>query len=255
MAFVRAHLICLGLLVYVVAVINADGDHHFRITHEPVRRTFRITSAPTIHRHTQKIPGTRTKNVHRHVHEHPGSVALDGADDSYTDSGEAPPIPVPTPGPETSAPDTPAPETPTPETPAPATPAPATPAPGHNITHSYRYKIPGNRTTHHHRVKIPGSGRPKQVPSKDTPDAAPGVYYLINLIYNYFSVGGKLTGVPPVDLLLLRYYVAQGPKKFCKYQRIGTTDKLTFESFRWRSLGIDKDRFNVLFCKTKKVDV
>ncbi|CAL1263319.1 unnamed protein product [Larinioides sclopetarius] len=99
--------------------------------------------------------------------------------------------------------------------------------PGHNVTHTYhyskpgktnvhthRYKKPGHSVTHTHKYKKPGKTNTHTYHYK-TEKPVTGVYYIINVIYNYFAVGGRLTGVPPIDLLLLRYYVAQGPKNFC----------------------------------------
>ncbi|KAG8191702.1 hypothetical protein JTE90_008771 [Oedothorax gibbosus] len=137
MAFLRAHVIFIGLLAYVVAVLNADGDHHYKIEHPPVRHTYRITSAPNVHRHTRKVPGQRIKHVRRHERTNPDIIELSEFGDNYGasynsdsgDSGSIPSIPEPTSEPATPAPATPAAETPAPATPAPATPAPATPAP------------------------------------------------------------------------------------------------------------------------------
>ncbi|GFT30233.1 hypothetical protein TNCV_3466891 [Trichonephila clavipes] len=78
--------------------------------------------------------------------------------------------------------------------------------PGKVEHHSYRYKLPGKSDTHTYRYKLPQLEKKKPVT---------GVYYLINMMYNYFAVGGHLTGVPPVDIILLRYYMAEGPRKFC----------------------------------------
>ncbi|GFT47948.1 hypothetical protein NPIL_10592 [Nephila pilipes] len=79
--------------------------------------------------------------------------------------------------------------------------------PGKVNHHTYRYKLPGKTVSHTYRYKVPGMKKPQPVT---------GVYYLINLMYNYFAVGGHLTGIAPVDLLLLRYYVAEGPRTFCE---------------------------------------
>ncbi|GFQ78168.1 hypothetical protein TNCT_475212 [Trichonephila clavata] len=78
--------------------------------------------------------------------------------------------------------------------------------PGKVDHHSYRYRLPGKTDTHTYRYRLPQLEKKKPVT---------GVYYIINMMYNYFAVGGHLTGVPPVDILLLRYYMAEGPRKFC----------------------------------------
>ncbi|CAL1263315.1 unnamed protein product [Larinioides sclopetarius] len=82
--------------------------------------------------------------------------------------------------------------------------------PGHTNVHTHRYKKPGHSVTHTHKYKKPGKTNTHTYHYK-TEKPVTGVYYIINVIYNYFAVGGRLTG----DLLLLRYYVAQGPKNFC----------------------------------------
>ncbi|KAF8794925.1 hypothetical protein HNY73_002839 [Argiope bruennichi] len=94
--------------------------------------------------------------------------------------------------------------------------------PGKTVTHTYRYKKPGKTNVHTYRYKKPGQTdvhhyqyKKRGTTMTTTPAPVPQIYYMINMIYNYFAVGGRLTGIPPMDLLLLRYYFAQGPKNFC----------------------------------------
>ncbi|GBN07159.1 hypothetical protein AVEN_63381-1 [Araneus ventricosus] len=71
--------------------------------------------------------------------------------------------------------------------------------PGHTVTHTYKYKKPGTTNTHTYHYKTPGELNTHQHRYRNKKPLT-GVYSIINTIYNYFAVGGRLTGIPPIGI-------------------------------------------------------